>query len=281
MKKLKLLLLLLIFIFPVCNAGGKEIVWLTADFPPYTIVSGSYKEQGSIDYVHKLVKDELKEYKHIKMVANSKRVFHEIKNRDMVGYPSAIKSKERERYTIFSVPFLLVLPTGVITLKDKLGKFSPFIEKGEFNLKKAVTQSRLILGRSVGRAYGGSIDKIIKQFPDNRNIKIFYKDLFKSSINGLVVGNVDYIVGYPSEAFYFLNKENRIKIVNIHVKGMPEFLLGYYAFPKTKWGNKIVKRVNKVLLKHRNTEHVLKAFERWMDDHTKKLYRKKAEEFFR
>ncbi len=259
----------------------KEIVWLTADFPPYEILSGPFKGKGNIGYMKKKVIESLNEYVHINMVANSKRIFHELKNQDMVSYASALKSKEREKHAIFSVPFLIARPNHVLVRKSKFDKFRPYIRNGHLQLDRLITESDLLLGRSVGRSYGRVIDKILKKQNGHKNIWIFYDDLFKRSIIELIKKNVDYIIGYPSEASYFLkitNKEDYI--VPIPVEGTRRYHLGYFAFSKTPWGKSIVKRVNTVLKKHRNSVKFHKNLEFWLDSKGKKRYRSYVKEFY-
>lgn len=262
-------------------AQKEEIVWLTADFPPYVILGGPYKGMGNIDYMQRLVKNSLKKYKHMTVVANSKRIFHEIKNKDMVAYASALKSKEREKYAIFSVPYLLVLPNAVIVKKSKVKDIKPYMKRGHLFLDRSITHSDLLLGRSVGRAYGGVIDNILKRYNGHKNIHIYYKDLFKKSITELLKNNVDYIIGYPCEATYFTKEfKKEGSIVSIPVEGMPDYLLAYYAVPKTRWGRIVINRINAVLLKHRNSPKFHEYYGFWLDNLGKKLYLKYVKQYY-
>ena len=259
----------------------KQIIWLTADFPPYEILSGPYKGRGNIGYIKKKVMESLNEYEHLYMVANSKRIFHELKNKDMVAYASALKSKEREKHTIFSIPFLLALPNTAIISKSKFDKLRPYIRDGHLLLDRSITESDLLLGRSVGRAYGGVIDNFFTKYNGHKNISIYYNNLFKAAITELIKKNVDYIIGYPAEVSFFLKISNtKNHIASIPVRGMPDYLLCYFAFPKTQWGKSTVKRVNTVLKKHRNSEKFHKLYEFWLDDMAKETYRNYTKKFY-
>ncbi|MCP4160959.1 MAG: TIGR02285 family protein [Deltaproteobacteria bacterium] len=286
MRKYLIILLLAISVFLIfvsrSLAQKKDMIWLNADLPPYVILNNPYKGQGSIDYMQKLVKDSLIEYKHISMVANSKRVFHELKRRDMIAYASALKTKEREYNVIFSIPYILGFPNAILIQKTKLKYFKTYINNGVFLLDKAIKEKDYKLGISVGRVYGGVIDKILSKYKGNKNIKVYYDNISRKHINELLVGNIDYVIGYPSEMTYFLKKlKKKESVIAIPIKGMPPHLLGYFAFSKTKWGEKIVMKTNIILKKHRNTKVFHDSNEYWLDERSKKLYRKYIKEFYK
>ncbi len=91
---------------------------------------------------------------------------------------------------------------------------------------------------------------------------------------------IDYIIGYPCEATFFLKISKRKDvIVSIPVEGMADYIPGYYALPKTTWGKKMVKRVNIVLKKYRDSEEFHKTYEFWLDERSRAFYRKISKSF--
>ncbi len=286
MKKYLIIQLLVISMFiifaPKSHAQKKELVWLNAHFPPYTILSEPFKGMGNVDYMQKLVIKSLKNYKHISIVANSKRIFHELKIRDMAVYASALKTKEREKYLIYSVPYSLALPNVILIQKSKLNLFKPYINKGVFLLDKAIMNSELKLLVTVGRSYGGEIDEILLKNNGNKNIKVYFNNISRQYIGELFSENVDYIIGYSCEMAYYLKRSKKIRnVVSIPVKGMSRYLVGYFTFPKTKWGEEIVKITNSILKKHRDSKAFHASYEYWLDDSSIKLYRKYVKEFYK
>ncbi|MCP3926001.1 MAG: TIGR02285 family protein [Desulfobacterales bacterium] len=264
------------------QAEKKELIWLKGELPPYVILSGPFKKMGNIDYIQNLVEQSLREYKHISMVANTKRIFFELKKRDMVAFASALKTKEREKNVIYSIPYLLVLPNAILIKKSKLKFFKPYINKGVFSLEKTVKESDFKLGIEAGRAYGSPVDKILMKYKGNKNIKVYYDNISRKFAKNLLKNNIDYTIGYSCEMTYFLKKlKKKENVISVPIKGMHEYLLVYFVFPKTKWGKKVVIKVNTILRKHRNTELFHKSYEYWLDNMGKKIYRKYVKEFYR
>ncbi|MCP3924735.1 MAG: TIGR02285 family protein [Desulfobacterales bacterium] len=272
-KKILYIFISIILLFTENSlAKKKEMIWLKAEFPPYIILSGTFKGMGNTDYIQNLVENSLSDYKHISVVANAKRVFYELKRKDKITFAAALKTKEREKNVIYSIPYFLALPNSILIKKSKLKLFKPYINKGVFLLEKALGKSDFKLGVAVDRAYGGPVDNILLKYKGNKNIEVYYENISRTHITELLKNNLDYIIGYSCELTYFLkmNKKNE-DIISVPIKDMYNYLLFHFVFPKTKWGEGFVKKVNAILKKHRDTEMFHYSHKKWLNNNSKKL----------
>ncbi len=260
-----------------------NITWLKGNFPPYNISEEPFKNQGMADYMLARVIESLPGNRHKVLDANSKRIFLMLKNKDHIGYPTALKTEERAKSVLFSLPYIITIPNAVITTpgnKILLKRFTD--DRGQFLIAKALANDKIFVGLSAGRAYGGSIDQALVEIPNKTNILFAYNDLFGSALRMLLKGSVHYTIGYPVEAVYHLEKsKSQSQLVIIPVKGMPEYILGSFAFPKTAWGRAMVAHTNQILRRHRNSIGFHKVYERWLDKEGIRRYRGLVERFYK
>jgi uncharacterized protein (TIGR02285 family) len=266
----------------VCLAE-EEIKWLRSDFPPFSIPSGPYVDKGPCDLATALLIDKLDDYKNIVMLSNYKRTLSALKQQKKVGSAVLLKTPEREKFIEFSIPYIVLLPNGIVLLKSQVGKFKPYInKKGYISLEKTITESNLKAGISSGRKYSGIIDKVLKEYKNNENIYVNHKiPIIKPLLILMLKGRLDYILCYPNEARYYAKQlgENE-KIVWLPLEGMPKHTLCYVGFPKNEWGKNIINKINPILMKHRNTPEFHNSYESWLDEVSKKRYREYAREFY-
>lgn len=261
-----------------------QLVWYHAFFPPVTITEGPDQGKGFYDKITQHLIRELPQYDHTLQVANYQRMLQEIKDGSRVCCASLYKTAEREKFTAFSVPVVVVLPNGVTIRKDQQDLFKPYItEAGEIELDRVLQDEKLLLGVAKGRKYSGGIDEILAEYAnDNNMIKRSGKDVFKGLLGMLAAGRVNYLLGYPVEAQYLAEKAGyRDQILFHPVAGTNQsYTLGYVGCPDTPWGRGVIDNINKVLLENRDTETFYGYYESWLDEKTARNYRKIASDIF-
>ena len=254
-----------------------QISWIYLDFPPVHIAEGPFTNQGYGDFVLQLLINNLEGYEHKRLKCNIARAQELLKNQAKVGHPAFLKKSDRNSYVAISVPAYVLIPNGVLVLNHQLHKLESFINKeGIFLLEKAITQSNLKVGISAERAYGGVIDRILTKHKGHQNLFINFdeKQFLQKLISMMAAGRIDCIVGYPNEGQYYAKQsENNIDITCLPVEGMPDFVLGYIAFPKNEWGKAIIQKINPILKTYRNTQQYHAAYEFWLDDNSIRRYR--------
>ena len=287
MIKLKLLaailLSLLVLSAEVTASDLGEILWYRAYFPPVTIPDGQNRDRGFFDRAMNYVIDRLPEYTHNFRTANFKRIVAEIRKGNNVCCPSLYKTEEREQYIAFSLPAMVVLPNGVVTMRSRSDKFSQYLDDtGKISLADLLANKDLTLGISNGRVYSGGIDEVLAQYENSANILVRSgDDVFRGLMSMMQLGRVDYILGYPTEAMYFSDsagKSRNYMYFPVRESGV-SFTLGHFGCSKTTYGNEIIRKIDDILLSHRAGDF-LEFYEYWLDDSTKINYRSLALEFY-
>ncbi len=288
-RRMVTLLISVILLFPGTSyprqrSSNQTITWYRADFPPVTIVEGPNAGLGFFDRVTDLLSDQLPDYDHRHQVANFKRIIIELKNKKNVCCPSLYKTRERDTFISFSIPAMVVLPNVLITQKSLKDKLGPYLDRNKrVGLTGLLENKNIRLGISNGRKYSGGIDEVLSQFQGAENISIRSgEDVFKGLLDMLFLGRIDCIIGYPIEASYFLKGKpefNKLQIYFI-AENKIDFTIGHVGCPKTEWGEKIIERVNQVLIEHRQTPEYLDFYEHWLNDDTVPFYKKTVADYY-
>ncbi len=263
----------------------ETITWLHAYFPPVTIPSGPDSGSGFYDKITETIIDNLPQYKHSFVEANVPRIIHEIRNEKRGCCASLYKTAEREKYTTFSIPVVIVLPNGIIIRKEDQSLFSPYMTDDEkLKLTELLEDENLMLGVAKGRKYSGGIDEILAANPNASNIlERTGNDVFKGLLDMLLKDRIEYILGFPVEAQYLAQKVGRGEDILFYpvAETEVEFTVGHVGCPDNEWGRTIIKEVDKILLNNRTTPEFLEYYENWLDEKTAKSYRNKALRFFK
>lgn len=272
-------------ITPLSGHCNDEISWIYLGFPPVFIEDGPFANQGYGDFVLKVLMDNVTGYTHKRLKCNVVRAQELLRSQANVGHPAFLKRPDRDSYTEVSIPAYVLIPNGVLVPSDQVNKFKSFINaNGAFLLERAVTQSKLTVGISAGRAYGGIIDQILTKHKGHQNIFTTFDEqhLLDKLLLMMKAGRIDYLIGYPNEVQYYA-KQNEYdrSITCLPVEGMPDYFLGYIAFPKNAWGKSIVEKINPILEKHRNTPEYHAAYEFWLDQKSIERYRRYVREVYR
>lgn len=261
-----------------------RVIWYRADFPPVTIPLGEDAGTGFFDRVMSFLVERLPEYEHQYRTANFKRIISELQKGENACCPSLYKTEERDRFIAFSVPAMVVLPNGVITTEKKSEQLKPYVDaNNKISLSALLNDQSLTLGISNGRLYSGGIDEILDRFRDRKNITVRSgDDVFKGLMSMLLLDRVDYIIGYPAEAGYFMKKAFKgdgYVYYPIAESRVP-FTVGYIGCPKTEWRERFINRLNPILLQYRQTDDYLAFYDSWLDEYTGREFRKVARDFF-
>lgn len=285
-RLLSVSLLCVLFFSGSANGQGsvKDLVWYHAQFPPVTIPSGPDAGTGFYDKITQSIIQKLPEYYHRLVVANYQRILHEIEEGNNVCCASLYKTAERDKFTAFSIPVVVVLPNGITIKKKDRAVFSPFINSdGEIELEQLLSDQNLRLGIAEGRKYSGGIDEILQGHISSSNV-IARKgsDVFKGLLDMLFRGRIDYLLGYPVEAQYLAGQIGRRDEILFYpvAEVSTQITLGHVGCPDTPWGRLVIEKIDEILRKHRATPEFYEYYENWLDDQTAKDYRKIASDFF-
>ena len=78
-------------------------------------------------------------------------------------------------------------------------------------------------------------------------------------------GRFDFMISYPSAINYAM-KSILLKqaYTFLKIEGIPAFISGHIACSQTEWGKSVIRDINKVLLKVKNTSDYLEALSYWV-----------------
>lgn len=279
---------MLIFIFSVSISGAfaqgekDTITWLEPDFPPCFVHSGPYEGLGYEDVITDIIQKRLDGYKFKTRRANVSRMYKEFKAGRKVCHVAFYRNQEREKFMHFSIPDTITFPVVLVTSKEKVGLFEG---QKEVSLKEVLKNKELSVSLVKDRSYGAALDKVLNKYGHTDNVHWYVgDDIGEKPLKMVIKGRIDYTLALPEEVMYWAEKNgvrDRVKIIHLK-ENQGEFSswLGYVACPKTEWGAKTIKNINRVLRKVRPLESYRKAYERWIDEESIPRYRELYSDFF-
>jgi len=259
----KTILLLMFFCLPCASLAGsrEEVTWMHAEFPPLRITSGPYAGQGVSDMIHDLMRRELPGFKHSIVTANLSRTLNWMESGRNVLAVGIIPNPQRDRVMQYSVPCVLVPPVCLVV---RAGEEESLGLGGHVSLREFIARKRL--GVAAGRSYGPELDSVLLSSSDLSRIVVNQgSNLFGTLLEMLLLGRVDGVLAYPFEATYATRTrgdEGSIATLPLRESMVP--VRGRIAAPRTAWGSDMIERVNRVLLRHRDTPQYRAALERWL-----------------
>jgi len=227
------------------SSDENTIIWFEATYPGYYIHEGKDTGNGVADNLGKFLRERLPEYNHKIDRANMKRIMLELQNGKHGIFLTLLKKPEREKFLQFSTLTSVKPSNGIITLKKNLPLFS---NKTHISVAELLDNRNLRTGVMAGRSYGKWIDPFLEEHKGEPHIIVRYgKDGVIGLIEMMLRGRIDYLVGYPHEA-YIIADDMGIgdRIVTMTVKGQPPLSYSYTACPKNEWGRKLIKRINQI-----------------------------------
>ena len=271
MRLFRLLSLLLVALPGLSAAAGEAggILWLFSDYPPNYILNGPRKGLGIAERREVLIRKALPEFQHHRMMANIARIQEEMKHRDNACNGSMQKTRERERFAIFSAPVLETLPNGLVTRSDRKADFAPFLNsRGELQLARLLQSGKFRLAVAAERSYGQYIDADLQAGRDYGSLHPFYAaDIFTTGLLQLTrQKTVDAVLGYPTELGWALQQ---LKLAEedfwfVPVEGGPPLMPTHVICSRSATGKVVIDRVNGLLRRGELQEDAERAYLEWL-----------------
>ncbi len=253
------------------------IMWNEMNFAPHFILDGPYKGMGFGDKVIPILMDALPEYNHKTFTGNTALMIERSKNGEHVCTINFIKTEERKEYVYFSLPYIFVLPNGLIIREEDKGKFDKYIDsEGKISLTSLLKTSDLKFGVSGKTAYGKGVDPLISANKDNPNVVARYgKDLTEGLLQMLDLKRIDYMLTYPDMRSFLTKKLNiQSKLRYITVAEMPkDYLLeAHVGCAKNTWGQELIEKIDNLITTTDLIDKTADYYSYWLDENDKKIY---------
>ena len=264
---------------PTPAAAQGELVWLKIDFPPFYIAEGPRRGQGIGDEIVDLLAERLEGYEHQSRVASPDRIFKELEQGHGACSVAYIKTEERERVMLYSIPDMILPPNGITIRRDLLDRFGG---GGPVSLERLLGDSSLKLGVAAGRAYGPTLDPLLERLGGSQVHARSGDDIYRSLFQMLVRKRLDYVLGYPYEANFVAQSLGEAgTIVNLPLTETAAiYTLAHVVCPRNDWGRKVIGEIDEILRRERPTERYRRIFERWLDSAQLPAYRSAYDETF-
>jgi uncharacterized protein (TIGR02285 family) len=255
--------------------SNETVDWYINSFPPYFIISGPDKDQGAIDQAMRVMMKKMPEFKHNIVEAALSRVIEQIKTTPNACSASLLRNKEREAVMDFSSTHMRVLPNGIVTKRDRLPIFKPYLnEHGQLRLADFLATGKYHLGLAPDRSYGAGIDAILKKYPE-AIVSIPASDQFSSRLLKLAKQNeFDAIVGYAIELKYTVRefKLSESDFAVLPVAEASDLLSIAVGCSKSEMGQRILAGINRALADPKTQQEIEGFYRAWLDNETAAYY---------
>jgi len=253
-------LLIPILLLSCFSDSADYIDWYVYDRPPAHFLSGPKVGEGYLDKLLALTIKELPEYRHNKVQATIARGLHEMESSKNVCHVSIFKTEQREAFTTFSLGYMMS-PNLQVIISKKLAKELNL--SNNISLENLFTKHKLRAIKLPKRSYTKMVDDVFERHP------LLIHSRASSSEAGLYSmlkkGRADFLVAVPSSANYVLGDKAHL-YESFTIKGLNKYGTAYIGCSKTPFGEKVIRKINKVLLEIRGKKTYLKAMSTWLSN---------------
>lgn len=274
--------LLLAGLAPSTMAQPKEsLIWLMRDLPPLTIFEGPKKGQGVIDQLLPLLIAGMPQYEHTLMRINRARGLQMLHDPSLTCDAALNKSKERERWIVFSIPVFRAMSNGVAVRRVDRDALTPFIQDGELDLAALLASGREKLGIIAERNYGEYLDALLKQAPPDALTLHYGNDALGSLLQMQRLGRLRLLLGYRPEIRYQAQQQGiaEDELQFYPIRGAEKFLSGYIGCTDTPKGRQAIVEINQ-LLRKLPRDRLSEAYAAWLDPESRSTYLEESRVFF-
>lgn len=269
-KKLVLLFLSLSFL---TSLSAEEFIWVTDD--PLRSISPLQKQldldASTLQIIIPLLESE---YSFKTMVANPKRGFELLKDRENACMGNKIRTQEREQYAYITEIPQIVFPGLRLYINKSSNKYNKINSlannDGVISLADIFeTVADVKLGIADGRSYGSQIDKLLND-PTNahliwkRNASLAGKGVVKMLENDRFDLSIEF-----SNVFQVYSSENQDTMQSYPIQEASQYVLGNIICSKSPQGQALINAFNKAIAKASKTKDYLEAHLKWFDKGTK------------
>lgn len=270
---------------------AKEIKWLKWDLTPNYISNGKFEGEGFADKIQSLLVAHLPEYKHSSLTVNALRgvaIFQDearkynsglIENRtycssDLISHPDL----DFDDYlSIATFPFE---GFQLITSKKKASLFG---KKGDVLSSRTILENKnLNLVLANNRPYSDLSIPLTNYLSKNKNASHIHF-LSTGNIGAIMLATIladryDYTYDTLDKLYYRvkISKEKLSDYTAFRLKENDKWFYGFVSCSRTKEGKKIIKRINDIIRKNKNTRKWRDIYGRWLPPY----YRKKYNEYY-
>lgn len=260
------------------DPGLKSITWAISGDPPGFITQGPDKGQGAFDLFIAYLERNLPGYSFQQVLANSLRTYQTVKEGGNFIGVAFIPSPERRNEVLFSVPYVLAVPAGIIILERDWPLFKPYVDqKGRLDFRRALADPKIRLGIPAGRSFGAIIDPLLQEAKATGRLeeRFSQEDLTRGLVSMLEHGRINCTLAYSGTVGYIIRDPKERSALHMVPLKENEAVIVPVALivPMSPWGRAILEKLNPLIVKFRRTSEFAQIFGRWELDNGAQILR--------
>jgi len=260
--------------FVNANKNG-DIIWKHFILPPVNIIEGEYAGNG---YAQKMVGDFAKhmpQYNHVLEYGSFSKVFSDLQSRSGLCTSGVKKTKEREKFLIYSKPVYAYIQARLAVRSDASELVDGFVdENDQVDLDALWRESDVNFAFVPGRRHGSVIDDFISSYRDYSPDRFWIHD---SPLRLLEGQRVHAAFLTPSESQYEILENNFILSLKFYdIKGSVPLALAHIACVRSEWGANVIRQIDRILDTTDIREKGIDYFSEWLSDDIRAWYRSEA-----
>ena len=272
------LLLSFLYVTISATAGFAEetVTWAYFSYPPLFVTDKHKDPEGFGFDIINLAISSMPEYEHSLKKIPIKRFMEQMKaGKDCVCSYGMIRTRDREKWALFSYPCRIIMPRMVVIRKRDLERFG---RGSPVSLSELIEDESLTLLLKRGTRYGKRIDRILNEHRGSPNITYLYSDnLGQQALKMLMAGRGDYFLSLSSTTYDAEKLGYADRIALIPIEG-ESYLTGRVACSRNETGKRIIERVNEMLRKEIPNGRIYRILSRWVPGRMRREFKKMYEE---
>jgi uncharacterized protein (TIGR02285 family) len=220
------------------------------------------------------------QYQHNTQQMNWSRVWQSMEKGQPICNVLALKTAQREKIAIFSLPHSITLSNRIIMREET---FKALGEPTVLSLAELMQKVQLKGSIESSRSYTSDLDAIINRGMTDSNLTRLTLNPVRM-MKMLLVGRFDYLIEYPYTAHYLKTKNAQLpaNIKSVEIIEIEPFSVAYLACPKTLWGLERIADFDKTVKKLRETDQYKEIVEMWyVTEQEKQAVRKGYQEMLK
>ena len=269
------IIIILLFFCCYCptSIARDKIYWFSYDEKNSSLLNQATSVPTStvIDTTRLLMKS-LPQYQFSVEFAQSPSIARLLKKLPNSCSPNRVKTPERLRDNIFSLPLNIALDLRLYYKENSIASALPqsALNKDQQLISLAslfISNSTDTLGIDRGRSLGVFLDKQIASLDEHNLVIRSGGESTTSLVKMLLKNRIDYIIDYPISVNEALkNSVTTTTLDSLEIAGSPGYIIGYVACNKGPLGQKIIADINKSLQNLYLSYSFYQAHTRYLDN---------------
>lgn len=246
---------------------------LARDTVTWGLVNFDPKNTSRSDLARTLIQEKLSAYEHVTVAAPIPRIVTEIRNGSNWCWAGAIKTEERESYSILSIPFIFTFPQRIMVRRSRL---TDFASNSPLSLEALLQSHSLRTSVARNRVYSTTIDELLKKYPPAQS-----NSSMSEAIKMLLADRLDYVLEDAGVANVYAQEQGSAgALVALPFKEMSGWVLGRVMCPRNDWGKKVINDINQAVRGERDSPRYRAIAEAFHTEDDVKAIRKAYDDVF-